>query len=295
VNNLNNSIEKIYKTHVSSKSVKTIKASEKFAFALLWICAILTIIILFAIIGSVLIKGLPHVTWEFLTQEPEDMGKEGGIFSVIITTLYLTIFSLGIAAPIGVAAATFLTEYSKEGPIIRIIRFATESLSGIPSIIFGLFGYVFFVVFLKFKYSIVSGGLTLTLMILPTIIRTTEEAIKAVPRSYREGSLALGATKWQTTYKVILPTAIPGILTGVILGIGRVVGETAAVIFTAGSSLGLPSSVWRPGRTMAVHLYILASEGLSKDNMYATATVLIITVLIINLLANKLINRLVRV
>jgi phosphate transport system permease protein len=136
----------------------------------------------------------------------------------------------------------------------------------------------------------VSGGLTLTLMILPTIIRTAEEAIKMVPRSFREGSLALGATKWQTIYKVVLPAAIPGILTGVILGIGRVVGETAAVIYTAGSSLGLPNSIWRPGRTMAVHLYILASEGLSKSNMYATATVLIITVLIINLTANRLIK-----
>ena len=144
---------------------------------------------------------------------------------------------------------------------------------------------------MKFRYSIVSGGLTLTLMILPTIIRTAEEAIKMVPRSYREGSLALGATKWQTIYKVVLPAAVPGILTGVILGIGRVVGETAAVIYTAGSSLGLPTSIWRPGRTMAVHLYILASEGLSKSNMYATATVLIITVLIINFTANRLIRR----
>ncbi len=280
---------------ISSTSVNAIRRNEKIAFGMLWAAAIITVLVLIAIIGHVLINGIGHLSLEFFTQEPENMGKEGGIFSIIITTVYLALFSLLIAAPIGVSAAIFLTEYAKEGTIIRLIRFCTESLAGIPSIIFGLFGYVFFVVFLNFRYSIVSGGLTLTLMILPTIIRTAEEAIKMVPRSYREGSLALGATKWQTIYKVVLPTAMPGILTGIILGIGRVVGETAAVIYTAGSSLGLPNSIWRPGRTMAVHLYTLASEGLSKENMYATATVLIMTVLIINFAANKLIKRLVRI
>ncbi len=277
-------------TNITSGSVSKIKKNEKIAFAFLWAAAIITVFVMVAIVGSVLVNGIGHLSLEFLTQEPQSMGKEGGIFSIIITTIYLALFSLIIAAPIGICAAIFLTEYAREGPIIRLIRFGTESLAGIPSIIFGLFGYVFFVVFLKFKYSIVSGGLTLTLMILPTIIRTAEESIKMVPRSFREGSLALGATKWQTIYKVVLPAAIPGILTGVILGIGRVAGETAAVIYTAGSSLGLPNSIWRPGRTMAVHLYILASEGLSKSNMYATATVLIITVLIINFTANRLIK-----
>ncbi|HPL52940.1 MAG TPA: phosphate ABC transporter permease PstA [Bacillota bacterium] len=278
----------------TSNSVIRIRKNERIAFAFLWTSAIITIIVLIVIVGNVVINGIGHLSLEFLTQEPAEMGKEGGIFSIIITTIYLALFSLVIAAPIGICAAIFLTEYAKEGPVIKLIRFGTESLAGIPSIIFGLFGYVFFVVFLKFRYSILSGGLTLTLMILPTIIRTAEEAIIMVPRSYREGSLALGATKWQTIYKVVLPAAIPGILTGVILGIGRVAGETAAVIYTAGSSLGLPNSVWRPGRTMAVHLYILASEGLSKNNMYATATVLIITVLIINFTANRLIKRLIK-
>lgn len=281
-------------SNIASSSVNKIKRNEKTAFAFLWTASIITVVVLVAIIGNVLINGIGHLSLEFLTQEPENMGKDGGIFSIIITTVYLALFSLVIAAPVGVCAAIFLTEYAKEGPVVRLIRFGTESLAGIPSIIFGLFGYVFFVVFLKFKYSMVSGGLTLTLMILPTIIRTSEEAIKMVPRSYREGSLALGATKWQTIYKVVLPAAIPGILTGVILGIGRVVGETAAVIYTAGSSLGLPNSIWRPGRTMAVHLYILASEGLSKGNMYATATVLIITVLIINFAANRLIKHFIK-
>lgn len=276
---------------IASSSVNKIRKNEKIAFAFLWASAIITVLVLIAIVGNVLLNGVGHLSIEFLTREPENMGKDGGIFSIIITTIYLALFSLIIAAPIGICAAIFLTEYAKEGPAIKIIRFGTESLAGIPSIIFGLFGYVFFVVFLKFRYSMVSGGLTLTLMILPTIIRTAEEAIKMVPMSYREGSLALGATKWQTIYKVVLPAATSGILTGVILGIGRVVGETAAVIYTAGSSLGLPNSIWRPGRTMSVHLYILASEGLSKGNMYATATVLIITVLIINFTANKLIKQ----
>lgn len=280
--------------NITSSSVSRIRRNEKIAFAFLWAAAIITVVVLVAIVGGVLVNGIGHLSLEFLTQEPANMGKDGGIFSIIITTIYLALFSLIIAAPIGICAAIFLTEYAKEGPVIRLIRFGTESLAGIPSIIFGLFGYVFFVVFLKFRYSIVSGGLTLTLMILPTIIRTAEESIKMVPRSYREGSLALGATKWQTIYKVVLPAAIPGILTGVILGIGRVVGETAAVIYTAGSSLGLPNSIWRPGRTMAVHLYILASEGLSKNNMYATATVLIITVLIINFTANRLIKHFIK-
>jgi phosphate transport system permease protein len=279
---------------ISSLTVKKNRITEKIFSGFIWGAALITVIVLVAIIGHVLINGLSHLSFQFLTQDPENMGSEGGIFSVIVTTLYLALFSLFIAVPLGVSAAIFLTEYAKEGPIIRIIRFGTEALAGIPSIIYGLFGFVFFVVLLKFKYSIVSGGLTLTLMILPTIIRTAEEAIKMVPRSYREGSLALGATKWQTIYKVVLPAAIPGILTGIILGVGRVVGETAAVIYTAGSSLGLPDSIWRPGRTMAVHLYILASEGLSKSNMYATATVLIITVFIINFAATRLMKRFVR-
>jgi phosphate transport system permease protein len=279
---------------ITSRSVDKIKRNEKIAFIIFRAAVVITIIVLFAIVGNVLINGVKHLSLEFLTKEPSDMGREGGIFSIIITTIYLAMFSILVAGPIGIGAAIFLTEYAKEGFIIRLIRFGTESLAGVPSIIFGLFGYVFFVVFLNFRYSILSGGLTLTLMILPTIVRTSEEAIKMVPKSYREGSLALGATKWQTIYKVVLPSAMPGILTGIILGIGRVVGETAAVIYTAGSSLGLPNSIWRPGRTMAVHLYILASEGLSASKMYATATVLIITVLIINFTANMLMKRFIR-
>lgn len=270
------------------------RRQEKFAFTLMRFCSLIIFFILIGIVGKILFNGLPHVTMEFLTQEPKDMGRAGGVFSIIITTLYLAALSLVIATPIGIGAAIFLTEYTKEGKMVTFIRFCIEALAGIPSIVFGLFGYVFFVIFLDFKYSMVSGALTLSLMILPTIIRTSEEAIKAVPMSYREGSQALGATRWYTIYKIVLPTARPGIMTGVILGLGRVVGETAAVIYTAGSSLGLPNSIWRPGRTLSVHLYVLASEGLSKNNMYATATVLIISVLIINLIAKRLLGRIVK-
>lgn len=273
------------------KNVRHSRIKERLAFYLLWVFSILTIIVLALIVSDILVKGLPHISFSFLLEEPRKMGKAGGIFSVIVSTFYIVVLSVVFAAPIGIAASVYLTEYAKEGPVLRIIRYGTEALAGVPSIIYGLFGYSFFVVFLGLKYSILSGALTLTLMILPTIVRTSEEAIKAVPSSYREGSLALGATKLQTIIKIVIPTAMPGILTGLILGIGRVVGESAAVIYTAGSSLGVPDSILRPGRTLSVHLFTLASEGLSAENTYATAVVLITLVLIINFIANTLINK----
>lgn len=273
------------------KNVRHSRIKERLAFYLLWVFSILTIIVLALIVSDILVKGLPHISFSFLLEEPRKMGKAGGIFSVIVSTFYIVVLSVVFAAPIGIAASVYLTEYAKEGPVLRIIRYGIEALAGVPSIIYGLFGYSFFVVFLGLKYSILSGALTLTLMILPTIVRTSEEAIKAVPSSYREGSLALGATKLQTIRKIVIPTAMPGILTGLILGIGRVVGESAAVIYTAGSSLGVPDSILRPGRTLSVHLFTLASEGLSAENTYATAVVLITLVLIINFIANTLINK----
>lgn len=273
------------------KNVRHSRIKERLAFYLLWVFSILTIIVLALIVSDILVKGLPHISFNFLLEEPRKMGKAGGIFSVIVSTFYIVVLSVVFAAPIGIAASVYLTEYAKEGPVLRIIRYGIEALAGVPSIIYGLFGYSFFVVFLGLKYSILSGALTLTLMILPTIVRTSEEAIKAVPSSYREGSLALGATKLQTIRKIVIPTAMPGILTGLILGIGRVVGESAAVIYTAGSSLGVPDSILRPGRTLSVHLFTLASEGLSAENTYATAVVLITLVLIINFIANTLINK----
>jgi len=264
---------------------------EKFAFFILNFTAFITVGILFIIVGYILVNGLRYVSLDFLLNEPERMGKEGGIFSVIISTIYLVFFSIIIAAPIGIFAAIYLNEYAKKNKFLGIIRYGTEILAGIPSIIFGLFGFVFFVVLLGFRWSILSGALTLAMMILPTIIRTSEESIKSIPFTYREGSYALGATKWQTIYKVIIPTALPGIVTGIILSIGRAIGETAAVLLTAGSALGVPKSIFDPARSMSVHLYILASEGLSKQNTFATATVLIIVVLLINFIANIILNR----
>ncbi|HCJ58047.1 phosphate ABC transporter permease PstA [Lutispora sp.] len=271
-------------------NINSSRNKEKIAFALLWGFSVMTIIILVLILANIIINGISHISLDFLLEEPRKMGKAGGIFSVIVSTFYIVALSIVFAAPLGVGASVYLTEYAKEGIMLKIIRFGTESLAGIPSIIYGLFGYSFFVVYLNLKYSILSGALTLTLMILPTIVRTSEEAIKAVPKSYREGSLALGATKLQTIRKIIIPTAMPGILTGLILGVGRVIGESAAVIYTAGSSLGIPDSIFRPGRTLSVHLYTLASEGLSRENTYATAVVLIILVFIINFVANRLIK-----
>ena len=275
---------------IMDKKVK-INWKELISYGLIYLTAFITIAALLSIVGYILVNGIKYINLDFFLQEPKSMGRKGGIFSIIIGTIYLTLVSIVIATPIGVSAAIFLTEYSKETRFIKIIRFATETLAGIPSIIFGLFGFVFFVIFLGFRWSILSGGLTLAMMILPTLIRTTEEALKTVPMSYREGSFALGATKWQTIVKVVLPSSMSGILTGLILGIGRAVGETAAVMLTAGSSLGLPKSVMDPTRTMSVHLFILASEGLSKEKTFATATVLVIVVIIINFTANMLANK----
>lgn len=264
---------------------------EKFAKGFLWVSVIITLGALMAIILHIMQNGLFHISWSFLTDHPKMMGKEGGIFPTIVSTVYLILISLAIATPIGIMAAIKLTEYTRTGPLVKTIRFATETLAGIPSIIFGLFGFAFLVLFMGFSWSLLSGGLTLAFMVLPTIVRTSEEAIKSVPLSYREGSMALGATKWQTVWKIVLPSALPGIVTGVILSMGRVVGETAAVILTAGSSLNIPASVMDPGRTMSVHLYILAMEGISMEKAYATATVLIILIFVINTLANRIMRK----
>lgn len=222
------------------------------------------------------------------------MGRAGGISSTIVGSVALTLVAIAIATPLGVGTAIFLREYTRESRISRVVRFGTDCLAGVPSIIFGLFGFVFFVIFLGMGWSILSGGLTLASMILPTIISTAEEAIKAVPYTLREVSFALGGTRWQTIRKMVLPNALPGILTGVLLGVGRSVGETAAVILTAGSSFIMPDSLFSPIRTMAVHFYILAREGISMEMAYATGAALVVLILIINSAANLLLFRYLR-
>jgi phosphate transport system permease protein len=267
------------------------RTAQKIAKTVIWLAAILVIVILLAIIIYILIKGLPQINWQFLTEIPRNMGRSGGISSTIVGTLAVTAIAVLIATPLGVGTAFYLTEYTRESIVTRVIRFSAESLSGIPSIVYGLFGFIFFVMYLQLGWSILSGGLTLAVMILPTIIRTSEEAIRSVPYQFREVSYSLGGTKWQTIAKAVFPTALRGIAVGVILSIGRCVAETAAVILTAGSALRMPDSIFSPTRTMAVHFYILAREGISMEKAYGTAALLIILIFLINVVANMLINR----
>jgi len=270
------------------------RREQKIARAFLWLFVLITVFILLFIIVFILRKGLPVLGWSFLTKNPVDMGRAGGIFSTIVGTLVLTLAAIIVATPLGVGTAIYLTEYTWENRVTRIIRFGAECLAGIPSIIFGLFGFILFVTKLGFGWSILSGSLTLSFMLLPTIIRTSEEAIRSVPGSFREVSFSLGSTKWQMVTRVVLPSAVPGIVTGIILSIGRAIGETAAVIFTAGSALRLPTSIFSSSRTMAVHFYILAREGISLDNAYGTAAVLVIAIMLINILTYYLMNKYIR-
>lgn len=270
------------------------KIEQKIILGFLWALTCITIFILLFIIFYILRKGLPVISYNFLMTNPEDMGKSGGIFSTIIGTITLTFGAILIATPLGVGTAVYLTEYTRENKFTKIVKFGSECLAGIPSIIYGLFGFILFVIKLQMGWSILSGSLTLAFMILPTIIRTSEEAIKSVPYIHREVSYSLGSTRWQTVTRVVLPSAMPGIMTGIVLSIGRSVGETAAVIFTAGSALRLPSSLFSSSRTMAVHFYILAREGISMPNAYGTAAILIIMILVINVIAYQLMNRFIK-
>ncbi len=253
--------------------------------------AYFTVGILIIIVAIIFFKGFPHVNFAFIFSFPEDMGREGGIFPSIVGTIQLALLSILLATPLGLGTAVFLTEYTKESLFTKFIRFGVESLAGIPSILYGLFGFIFFVIKLKMGWSLLAGVLTMTIMILPTIIRTSEEAIRAVPRQLRIVSYSLSASKWETIKKVVIPAAIPGILTGIMLSIGRAVGETAAIIFTMGSSLRLPLSLMDSGRTMAVHFYILAREGISMEKAYGTAVVLVLSILLINILAYYIMNK----
>ncbi|MCX8131133.1 MAG: phosphate ABC transporter permease PstA [Clostridia bacterium] len=268
--------------------MKKTKILDNTLKVLIWMFSFFTIGILAWILIYIISKGITQINWDFISTVYKPGKDLHGVFPMIISTLYLVSLTIVISTPIGICAAIYLVEYSKPGKVLNIIRFATETLAGIPSIIYGLFGYIFFVVILHFRFSLLSGALTLSIMVLPTIIRTTEEALKAVPVSYKEGSLALGATKLTTIVKVILPCAISGILTAVILSIGRIVGETAAVYLTFGYAPNIPSNLMKSGRTLSVHLYQLAKEGLSFEQAFATAAVLVVVVAFINFLAGRI-------
>ncbi|WED23600.1 phosphate ABC transporter permease PstA [Vibrio sp. JC009] len=268
---------------------------DAFLNGLIWIAAALTVGFLFWIIWYILSNGLQYVDWDFITDKYTATGEEKGIFPMIISTIYMVIASISVAAPLGIMTAIYLTEYAKVGSkLVKVIRFCTESLAGIPSIIFGLFGMTFFVAILGLGFSILSGALTLSILILPVIIRTTEEALMAVPQTYREGSYGLGASKIYTIWRLILPSAMPGILTSVILSIGRVIGESAPVFLTAGMVARIPESLLDSGRTLTVHLYKLTTELFTIDEWnqaYGTATVLIVVVLVINMLTKLIASR----
>ena len=267
--------------------------TQRVAVGFMWTLAAITFAVLIFILAFILAHGLPHVTWSFLTESPSSMGREGGILPMILGTLLVAGLAVLVAAPIGVATAVYLTEYTREGRLTAVIRFGADCLAGVPSIIFGLFGFVFFAITLGMGLSVLSGSLTLALMVLPTIIRTSEEAIRAVPYAYREVSFGLGSTRWQMVITVVLRSALPGISTGIVLSLGRSISETAAVMLTAGSALRLPRSLFDSSRTLALHFYILSREGISMPNAYATASVLIIAILALNLLAYWLMRRFV--
>ena len=251
---------------------------------LVMLSAIITFAVLLFLIAYILINGIPHIKPELFALKYTS--ENGSLFPALINTIIMTALSLIIAVPFGIFSAIFLVEYAKRGnKFINVIRITTETLSGIPSIVYGLFGMLFFVTTLKWGYSLLAGAFTLSIMILPLIMRTTEEALKAVPDSYREGSFGLGAGKLRTVFRIVLPSAVPGILAGVILAVGRIVGETAALIYTAGTVADIPDGVMGSGRTLAVHMYLLASEGLYMDQAYATAVVLLVLVIGINWLS----------
>ena len=259
---------------------------------LVMLCVAITAVTLIFIVIYILVKGVPNLTPSLFS--PTYNTENVSMLPAIINTFIMTIISLLIAVPLGIFSAVYLVEYAKRGnKIVGIIRMTTETLSGIPSIIYGLFGFLFFVTTMHLGYTILSGALTLAIMILPLIMRTTEEALKSVPDSYREGSFGLGAGKLRTVFRIIVPTAIPGILSGIILATGRIAGETAALIFTAGTGTKIAAKFWSDsGRTLAVHMYNLSSEGLYIDQCYATAVILLVMVALINglsgLVAKKL-------
>lgn len=273
------------------------RISDDILTAVIYLSAFIAVAILVGIIGYVFFRGISQVNWSFLTNVQSASKGTVGIAGNIVNTLYIVILTLLVVTPIGIGGAIYLSEYAKPGKFVSLIEFTIETLTGIPSIIFGLFGSVFFGEVLKLKYSMLTGALTLTIMVLPLIARNTQEALKTVPDSYRSGALGIGATKWYMIRTIILPSAMPGILTGVILAIGRTVGESAALLFTAGSGYDLPKGgmglvrkLFEPGGTMTIELYLQMAKG-KYDVAFGIACVLLVLVLVMNFLAKYLAGR----
>lgn len=274
---------------MNSISKRRVRLTDVFMYGLIYLSAAFSVFLIAGIILYVFAKGISQVDWEFLTTTTSVLKGTVGIAGNILNTIYIIVLTMLIATPIGVGAAIYLNEYAKPGKLVEIIELATETLAGIPSIIFGMFGMMFFGTTLGLKYSIMTGTLTLTLMVLPLITRNTQEALKTVPNSYRHGAVGLGAGKWYTIRTILLPSAMPGIITGVILAIGRIVGESAALLYTAGSSGMLPATmrayfdkILQPGGTLTIQLYLSASDG-EFDVAFGVALVLLVVVLTINM------------
>jgi phosphate transport system permease protein len=271
------------------------KLRETVAIGLLWGAGISTLLILIVILAYILVNGLPLISWHFLTTNPGVRGQQGtGIYSTIVATIAVTGLALLVAAPLSVGGAIYLNEYTKENLLRKVFRQAAEVLAGIPSIIIGLFGFLFFVIYLQpytGGWSILSGGLTLAFMVLPISLRISEEALKAVPGELREGSLGLGATKWQSITTVVMPTALPGIITGLILGAGRAIGETAAILLTVGGALGLIHGLRDPACPMTLYIYNILTEYNDTTTAYGTAAVLIIAIMAVTFTTDYLMNR----
>jgi phosphate transport system permease protein len=277
------------------------KLVQNTAFTVFWMAGLVAVLIMLSVVGYVVFKGFADITPEFFTTSPRGgLSGEGGIQSTIITTVYLVVLTLLVATPLGVGAGIYLVEYADQARggfmkrMTSAARFGVETLAGVPSIIFGLFGYALFVTALKLGFSLASAALAGSCLIIPVIIRTTEESLKAVPNSYREGSLALGASRWETIWKVILPSAFPGITTGIVLGAGRIVSETAIFFVTLGGSYRTPTSLLSSGRSMALHVYYLAMETRAFDKAMATAAVLVVLVILMNLSINMISRRISR-
>jgi len=255
------------------------RTANKIAVGLLWFAAGTTVVILFTLIGYVVINGISQISLAFIFTWPEGVNAEGGIWPTIVSTIYVTALAMLIVTPVAVLAAVYLAEYAKQGRIVSTIRFAADSLASVPSIVMGLFGLTFFVEKLGFGWSMLSAALALSILMLPIVMRATEEAIRSVPRYISWGSYGLGATRWQTVSRMVLPTAAPRIMTGIVLATGRAVGETAVVLYTSGQAINLPTSPLDSGRTMAVHLYLLAVEGINLKAAYGTAFLLMVMIL----------------
>ena len=255
---------------------------------LMLLCAAVTCALAVFLIVYVLVKGVPNLSWQLLSTKPSYLDGSIGILPDIITTVCTVLTTLLVVLPVGVCAAVYLTEYARNRRLVAAIEYPAETLSGIPSIIYGLVGQMFFCQFLGMKKSLIAGAMTLVIMNLPTIMRTTQESLKTVPQSYREGAFGLGAGKWRTIRTVVLPGCVDGVITGCILAVGRIVGESAALIYTAGTVAKVPDSLFSSTRTLAVHMYALSSEGLYIDQTYATAVVLLLIVVGINALSSRL-------